>query len=132
MSTHYTKLGLLTDVPDGAAEHGVGDITEARFATGALGGDTGLAYHRLKPGRRQPFGHVHDQADEVFVVLEGSGRVRIEDDIVELAPLDAVRIAPKARRRFEAGPDGMTFLAMGPHHAGDGEMLPDFWAEGGD
>ncbi len=130
MSTHYTKLGLLTDVADGAVEHGVGDITEARFATGGLGGETGVAYHRLKPGRRQPFGHVHDEADEVYIVLDGSGRVRIEDETVELAPLDAVRVAPRARRRFEAGPDGMAFIAVGPHRPGDGEMLPEFWAEG--
>ena len=61
-------------------------------------------------------------------MLSGSGRVKLDDDIVELAPLDALRVAPAVTRQFEAGPDGMDFLAFGRRHAGDGEVIPGWWS----
>jgi quercetin dioxygenase-like cupin family protein len=90
---------------------------------------TGIAYHVLKPRMRQAFGHKHDNAEEVNVVLSGSGRVRLDDEIVEIEELDAIRVAPGVKRAFEAGPNGMALLVFGPHHAGDGEILPDFWTD---
>lgn len=127
--TAYT-LKKLTDVEDSAPKFGYGDVQEARFARGDLGAEhTGVAHHRVKPGRRQGFAHRHDAAEEIYVVLAGSGRVKLDDDIVELGPLDAIRVAPGVIRRFEAGPDGLELLAVGPHHAGDGEVLPDWWSE---
>ena len=66
----------LTDVEDAAAKGGFGEMGEARFATGALDAtNTGLAYHVLRPNRRQAFGHRHNKAEEINVVLSGSGRV---------------------------------------------------------
>lgn len=125
----YDKANLL-DVDDVAAAHGFGETQEARFAMRALGAqDTGIAHFRLRPGKRQPFAHRHAEAEEVYVVLSGTGRVRLDDDLVELAPLDAVRVAPGVTRRFEAGPDGMEFLAVGPHREGDGEIIQGFWED---
>jgi len=125
----YT-LKNLKDVGDAAAAHGYSDVQESRFARGDLGAElTGLSHHTLKAGMRQPFGHVHHDAEEVVVVLSGSGRAKLDDDLVELAPLDAVRLSPGVKRRFEAGPDGMEFLVFGPHVEGDGELLKDFWSE---
>ena len=122
----------LREVEDLAPRFGFGELGEARFAHGALDAQsTGLAYQRLKPGKRQGFGHRHDDAEEVYVVLRGSGRVRLDDEEVELSELDALRVAPKVPRRFEAGPDGLDLLVFGPRHEGDGEMLPDFWAPEG-
>lgn len=127
MST-YTHLNL-ESVEDAAAKHGFGEMGEARFPTGDLGAEqTGVAYHRLRPGKRQSFGHRHEQAEEVYVVLAGSGRVKIDDDIVELTRLDAIRLSPTATRQFEAGPEGMEYLAFGPHHRGDGEIVPGWWS----
>lgn len=124
----YT-LKNLRDVEDSAAGHGFSDVQQSRFARGDLGARaTGLAYHVLLPGKRQPFGHVHNEAEEVVVVLSGSGRVRLDDETVALAPMDALRMAPGVRRRFEAGPGGMEFLVFGPHVENDGELLQDFWA----
>ena len=124
----YT-LKNLRDVGDAAAAHGYSDVQESRFARGDLEAEeTGLAHHHLQPGKRQPFGHVHHHAEEVVVVLSGSGRARLDDDLVELAPLDALRLSPGVKRRFEAGPDGMELLVFGPHVENDGELLPDFWA----
>lgn len=118
----------LPDVEDSAVQHGFGEIQEARFAMGALDAqETGLSHHLLRPGRRQPFAHRHTDAEEIYVVLAGSGRVRLDDELVELTAKDAVRVSPGVTRRFEAGPDGMEFLAVGPHRQGDGEIIQGFW-----
>jgi len=125
----YTKVGL-TDVEDAAAKGGFAEHQEARFANRDLQTEhTGLSHHRVRPGRRQAFAHRHDEAEEVYVVLSGSGRVKLDDEIVEVAPLDAIRVSPGVTRRFEAGSDGLELLAFGPRHEGDGELLPDWWAE---
>jgi quercetin dioxygenase-like cupin family protein len=120
----------LADTADSAPEFGLGEVGEAHFPREELGAEsTGFAYHVLKPGKRQRFGHRHDEAEEVTVVLSGSGRVRLDDEIVEISQLDAIRIAPNITRAFEAGPDGLTMLVFGPRHAGDGELLSDFWTD---
>ena len=121
-------LKNLGDVEDSAAKFGYGEFQEARFARDDLDAElTGLAYFRLRPGKRQPFGHRHDRAEEIYVVIAGSGRARLDDDVVDLKPLDAIRIGPGTARRVEAGPDGMEFLAFGPRVTGDSELLQDFW-----
>jgi len=118
----------LTDVEDAAAKGGFGETQEARFATGALDAtNTGLAYHVLRPNRRQAFGHRHNKAEEINVVLSGSGRVRLDDEVVDLETMDAIRIEPQVTRCFEAGPDGLEWLVFGPRHEGDGELVRDFW-----
>jgi mannose-6-phosphate isomerase-like protein (cupin superfamily) len=129
MTAPYT-LKQLTDVEDSGEKFGMGDIQEARFCNGDLEAeDTGVSLFMLKPGKRQPFGHKHDEAEEVYVVMGGSGRVKLDDEIVELAKLDAVRVAPGVMRSFEAGSDGMQYLAFGTHHEGDGEIVQGWWAD---
>ena len=123
----YT-LQKLTDVADSAAKFGLGEIGEARFATKDLGAQrTGVSHYHLRPNKRQAFGHRHEQAEEVYVVLSGGGRVKLDDDIVDLGALDAIRVAPNVIRAFEAGPEGLELLAFGPQHRGDGELLQDWW-----
>jgi quinol monooxygenase YgiN/mannose-6-phosphate isomerase-like protein (cupin superfamily) len=118
----------LEDVEDMAKRFGFGEQGEARFANRSLGTSrTGVSHQRLRPGVRQAFGHRHQHAEEVFVILAGGGRVRIDDEIREVRPLDAIRIAPSSARAFEAGPDGLEFVVFGPHHTGDAVMDPDFW-----
>jgi uncharacterized cupin superfamily protein len=125
----YT-LKNLCDTADSAPRFGLDEVGEAHFPREELGAETiGLAYHVLKPGRRQAFGHRHEAAEEVAVVLAGGGRARLDEDVVELSPLDALRIAPDVARGFEAGPEGMTVLVFGPRHADDGEILNDFWTD---
>jgi len=118
----------LRDVEDVAARFGSDGSQELRFATGALEAqDTGFTHLTVKPGQRSQ-AHKHELAEEVYVVLSGSGRVKLDGDTVELRPLDAVRVAPPVGRSFEAGPDGLELLAFGPHRTGDGELLTEeFW-----
>jgi mannose-6-phosphate isomerase-like protein (cupin superfamily) len=128
MSTPYTIMRI-TDVEDSAPGFGLDETQEARFATEALGAElTGVSHLRLKPGRRQPFAHRHDRAEEVYLVLAGSGRVRLDDDIVEINPLDAIRVAPQVTRAFESGPEGLELIAFGPRQKGDGEVLRGWWS----
>jgi mannose-6-phosphate isomerase-like protein (cupin superfamily) len=123
----YAKKNL-RDVEDSAVRHGLSEMQEARFPAGDLGADqTGLNFLVVKPGRREAFAHRHRTAEEIYVVLAGSGRVKLDDELVELAPLDAVRVGPGITRAFEAGPDGLEVLIFGPHVEGDGEMVADFW-----
>ena len=129
MATSYT-LKKLTDVKDSAPAFGHGEVQEARFAGADLDAtDTGVSHQRIKPDQRVPFGHVHDKAEEIYVVLSGRGRVKLDDEIIEIGPLDALRVAPKVTRNFEAGPDGLELLAFGPHHKGDGEVIQGWWID---
>jgi mannose-6-phosphate isomerase-like protein (cupin superfamily) len=129
MATPYTRKKL-TDVKDSAPEFGFGADGEARFAKDDLdGAETGVSHHRLKPGKRQPFGHRHENAEEIYVVLGGSGRIKLDDEILEIETLDAVRVSPAVTRAFEAGPGGMEILAFGPRRDGDGELIQAWWSD---
>ena len=129
MAGPYTHRNL-DDVDDSARKFGLEELQEARFANEALEAEqTGFAFHRVKPGKRQGFGHKHDEAEEVYVVVSGSGRVKLDDEIVELAELDAIRVSPEVVRCFEAGDEGLSYLAFGPRYKGDGELLHGWWPE---
>jgi mannose-6-phosphate isomerase-like protein (cupin superfamily) len=122
----YTVKNL-REVEDMAAAGGFGDNQEARFAHGELDAEqTGVSLQLVKPGKRHAFAHRHKQAEEVYVVLSGSGRVKLDDEIVEVGAMDAIRIAPRVTRAFEAGPDGLELLVFGPRAQGDAEIVQDF------
>ncbi len=128
--TPYT-VKRLTDVEDSAAKFGYGELQEARFAKGDLAAEqTGVSLHRIRPGKRQGFAHRHENAEEVYVVIAGSGRVKLDDEIVRIGALDAIRVAPGVTRAFEAGPDGLEVLAVGPRRDDDrGEIIPNWWTD---
>jgi quercetin dioxygenase-like cupin family protein len=120
----------LSETPDSAVKFGLSEMGEAHFPREELGAEsTGLSYQVLKPGKRQSFGHRHDKAEEVYVVLSGSGRVRLDDEVVDIARLDAIRVEPRIMRAFEAGPDGLEWIAFGAHHDKDGELDHEFWKD---
>jgi quinol monooxygenase YgiN len=123
----HTKVNL-DDVEDVAPKYGYADMGQARFAGDDLGAvRTGVSFQRLNAGKRQMFGHRHRRAEEIYVVVGGSGRVKVGEEISDVGPLDAIRVAPDSTRAFEAGPDGLEILALGPHHAGDGVVDREFW-----
>ena len=128
MSDERYTLVKLREIDDFAPEHGFGETQEARFAGEALGcRQVGISLQRIKPDRRQAFGHSHAEDEEVYVALSGGGRIRLDDEVIELAPMDAIRVAPGVKRAFEAGPEGLELLAFGTHREGDAQVVPDFW-----
>jgi mannose-6-phosphate isomerase-like protein (cupin superfamily) len=127
----YTKVNL-KQVEDMAPKFGFSPHLESRFARKALQLEqSGLTYFRVAPGFRVPFGHRHAEQEEVYLVVSGSARIKIADEIVELAPFDAIRVPPAAPRGLEAGPDGAEVIAFGAPNTGnrDAEMLADFWTD---
>lgn len=124
------RLVKVSEVEDSAKGHGLEEIQEARFATGTLeASQVGVTCFRIHPNQRQPFGHRHDRAEEVYVIASGSGRAKLGDEIVELTEGDLLRVGPETMRCFEAGPDGMAYFATGQHMAGDGEIEPGWWSD---
>ena len=129
MASAYTHKKL-TEVEDSAPKFGYEEVQEARFATEDLGAeDTGVSHLRVKPGKRQGFAHKHDEAEEVYVVVRGAGRVKLDDDILEITELDAIRVSPGVIRQFEGGPDGIELIVFGARHDGDGEIFPGWWSD---
>jgi len=129
MAAPFT-LKNLAEVDDSAPKFGFAEVQEARFANDELEAEqTGVSYQRVKPGKRQAFAHRHERAEEVYVVLGGSGQAKLEDQIVELRALDAIRVAPGVTCAFQAGPDGLELLAFGPRHDGDGDVLAGWWSD---
>jgi len=119
----------LREVQDSAPRFGFGEVQEARFAHGDLQAqETGLSYHVVKPGKRQGFAHRHKHAEEIYVVLRGSGRVKLDEAVHEVSAMDAIRVAPEVVRASEGGPDGLELLAFGARHDRDAEMVnAPFW-----
>ena len=129
MSEGFTHLNL-DDVEDAAIPNGFDHRWEARVARTDLGATaTGVTHFRLKPGKRSPFVHRHGEAEEIYVVLSGSGRVKLDEELADVRPLDAIRVAPEVTRAFEAGDEGLELIAFGPHVPGDGQPVEDPWVE---
>jgi mannose-6-phosphate isomerase-like protein (cupin superfamily) len=125
----FTQKNMM-DIEDSAAERGPG--IEARFARKHLdSAHLGVSYFRYGASFKAPFGHRHREQEEAYVVVGGSGRMRLDDEIVELSKWDVVRVAPGVARAFEGGPDGLELIAIGNDRpeGGDGEMIEDFWPD---
>ena len=122
----------LREVEDSASAAGMPEGMEARFPKRVLGSTIGaLSLQRLAPGLRSPFGHRHARQEELYVIVEGGGRMKLDDEVVDVRRWDAVRVSPGTMRAFEAGPDGLELLAYGAPIADepDVEMAPGWWDE---
>jgi mannose-6-phosphate isomerase-like protein (cupin superfamily) len=132
--SEYTVMNL-KDVEDQAPQFGFAPELEARFATAELELEaSGVSYQRLAPGFRLPFGHRHKRQEELYVVVSGSARMKLDDEVVELKRLDAVRVPNETMRCFEAGPEGAEILAFGSPNTGDSpsedvEMTANWWSD---
>ncbi|MGH2978917.1 MAG: hypothetical protein ACRDLQ_04685 [Solirubrobacterales bacterium] len=124
----------LKDVEDMAPKFGFAPSLEARFAGGALGLEkSGVSYQRLAPNFRMPFGHRHKAQEEVYVIVGGGGRLKLDDEVVDVKRWDVVRVPSDTMRAFEAGPEGAELLAFGAPNTGppaeDAEMVPGWWSD---
>jgi len=125
--TAYTKKNI-RDLENSAEQFGLAPDLEARFGRKDLEARRGgFSYQRMAPGLRPGFGHRHKEQEEIYVVLAGSGRAKVDDDVIDLHTFDALRVDPDAWRGFEAGDEGMELLVFGAGEAGDVEMSQDFW-----
>jgi mannose-6-phosphate isomerase-like protein (cupin superfamily) len=116
----FTHRNLKADVEDiGSAFDGPPDL-EFHAATKPLElQESGLSHQRVPPGYRFPYGHSHATQEEVYVAVRGSGRMKLDDEIVELREWDAVRVPPGTWRGFEAGPEGLEILVIGAPNLGE-------------
>ena len=128
----YTVVNL-REVEDLAPKFGYSPNLESRFARKALGLEkSGVTYFKVAPDFKTPFGHRHTDQEEVYVVVAGSARIKLGDEIVELGTWDAVRVAPEITRAMQGGPDGAEILAFGApsNENADAQMVQDFWPDG--
>jgi mannose-6-phosphate isomerase-like protein (cupin superfamily) len=122
----FTKINLKEIEPGGSAD------VEARFARSHLDSEhLGLSLFRYGPNYRSRMGHSHRVQEEVYLVVSGSGRAKLDDQIIDLQPWDVVRVAPSTVRAFEGGPDGLELVAVGSDRpeGGDGERVDGWWAD---
>jgi mannose-6-phosphate isomerase-like protein (cupin superfamily) len=91
--------------------------------------DLGVSRFTYEPGARMPWGHRHRKQEEAYVVIAGSGRAKLDDEIIDLRVSDVLRVPPAVIRSFEAGPDGMDVICIGGRKpkGGDAEKFDDFW-----
>jgi mannose-6-phosphate isomerase-like protein (cupin superfamily) len=127
----YTKVNL-KEVEDQAPRFGLEERMEARMARVPLELEhSGISYQRIAPNFRLPYGHKHKNQEEVYVLVSGSARAKLDDEVVELGPWDAIRVPKDTMRSFEAGPEGAEFIALGAPNTGpgDAETTAGWWSD---
>jgi quercetin dioxygenase-like cupin family protein len=128
----YTHINLKEDVDDQAPNFGLSPQLESRMARVPLEMENaGLSYIRIAPGFRIPFGHKHKNQEEVYVLVTGNARIKIEDEVRDLKQWDAVRLHRDTVRGFEAGEHGAELIVIGAPNTGpgDAEVIQDWWSE---
>jgi quercetin dioxygenase-like cupin family protein len=117
--SRFTTVNLL-DVEDSVGERAPG--IEGRFARKHLDSrDLGISHFRYAANLRSPMAHSHREQEEAYIVVAGSGRVLLDDEVHDLHQWDVVRVAPEVVRAFEAGPDGLDIIAVGGPKPPDGD-----------
>jgi mannose-6-phosphate isomerase-like protein (cupin superfamily) len=126
----YTRLNIKEDVEDQAPKFGLSPQLEYRVGREPLElENSGVSYLRMGPGFRMPFGHHHGKQEEVYVLLSGSARLKLDDEVIDLQPFDTVRIAKDTMRNLEGGPDGAELILIGAPKTGpgDADMEQGWW-----
>jgi mannose-6-phosphate isomerase-like protein (cupin superfamily) len=130
--TKYAITNLKRDVEDMAPNFELSPNLEARFARGELDAENfAVSYLRVAPNFRIPFGHNHREQEELYVVLNGGGRLKLDDEVLEVGQWDAIRIPSQTMRDFEGGDEGAELLLFGSPRgeSNDAEMEPGWWKD---
>jgi mannose-6-phosphate isomerase-like protein (cupin superfamily) len=130
----YTKLNLKNDVEDMATKFGMSPNLEYRVGSKPLEAqESAVSYLRMAPNFRMPFGHKHERQEEIYVLVDGSAQLKLDDEIIDLQRWDTVRIPKETVRNLEAGPDGAELILIGAPNTGpnDAETLQGWWTENG-
>jgi mannose-6-phosphate isomerase-like protein (cupin superfamily) len=131
----FTRRNLKAELEDVGGRFDGAPGLEFRLATEALELErSGLCLQRVPPGYRFPYGHTHKTQEEVYVVVRGGGRMKVDDEVMDLREWDAVRVPPGSWRGYEAGPEGLELLVIGAPSLGEGrredvEGRRDWWAD---
>ena len=131
----FTRLNLKRDPEDVGPKFDGSPELEFHLATDGLElAHSGLCHQRVPAGYRFPYGHTHKTQEEVYVVVRGDGRMKLDDEIIDLQEWDAVRVPPGTWRGYEAGPEGLELLVIGAPSLGEGrrddvEGQRDWWAD---
>ncbi|HET9721706.1 MAG TPA: cupin domain-containing protein [Candidatus Saccharimonadales bacterium] len=127
---NYKKINLKEDTEDAAVKFGYAPNMESRFGRSLLESEkSGASYFKIAPSFKVPFGHKHKEQEETYVLISGSAKMKLGEEILELKPFDAVRVSPGMPRGIAAGSKGAEIIAFGAGQSGDAEMLSDFWKE---
>ncbi len=127
----YTVVNL-KQVENMAPRFGLSPGLESRFARVPLElRSSGLSYFRIAPGFRTPFGHHHLDQEEIYLVVSGSARAKLDDRVIELAAWDALRVAPETMRALEGGPEGAEIVAFGApsNQNRDAQVVQGWWTD---
>jgi mannose-6-phosphate isomerase-like protein (cupin superfamily) len=131
LTDDYKRLNLRDDVENFAERFGLAETMEIRFGRSALGVQGGgFSFQKLAPNLPGSSGHRHRTQEEVYLVIAGSGRMKLDDDVLDLRRWDVVRVPPGVARGFASGPDGLELIAIGFGEGGDGEIVEGFWEAG--
>ena len=124
----YTRLNLRDDTENFAERFGLAPDLELRFGRSALGIEGGgFSYQKRAPNLAGSTGHRHRTQEEVYIVIAGSGQVKLDDEVQDIRQWDVIRVPPDVARGFASGPDGLEFIAIGYGEGGDGETIEGFW-----
>jgi len=92
-----------------------------------------FTYRRMpaQTGSKGAYGHRHRTQEEVYFVIDGRLQFKLEDEIVEVGPRTAVRVAPSTVRGvWNEGPDDAHLVICSTRAAdpeSEGEMVEGFW-----
>jgi uncharacterized cupin superfamily protein len=84
-----------------------------------LGAETlGARLWRLRPGQASTK-HRHRETAEIYVLLEGTGRIRVDDELLTLEPLDSVLVEPEHFRQVfnDTDAEQLWLIAGSPNEA---------------
>jgi mannose-6-phosphate isomerase-like protein (cupin superfamily) len=129
---NYAVTNLKSDVEDMAPKFELSPNLEARFARSELDADNfAVSYLRVAPNFRLPFGHHHRSQEELYVVVSGGGKLKLDDEVIDVGLWDAIRIPSDVVRNFEGGDEGAELLLFGSPKGdeNDAEMQPGWWTD---